>query len=182
MSRNRGTSRPTRLTDPMGSYGRPQSRVSSGSASSSRTRWLHHGQRCSLADLGADRSVGRWWYALACLGLRDLGLLARDRRLASVRPLACRPAPADLRGRHPARNEAIARELVSTASLRPALVHWSAHMALLRRERSGRGFADGLHSERMRPDSRTAIASNSSRRCAGRTTSRAFGPMSVRDR
>lgn len=46
-------------------------------------------------DLGGDRPLDGWDHAMACLGFGDLRLPDRDRRLASVRPLARKPAPPD---------------------------------------------------------------------------------------
>ena len=52
-------------------------------------------------------------HSLACLGHSDLGLPARDRRMAGVRQLARKPEPADHRGRHPARDESNAKNLTA---------------------------------------------------------------------
>src|SRR5512132_459061 len=66
---------------------------------------LHRTQRRPLADLGTDRSFGRWRPAMARIRLDRLGLLPRDRRLEGFRPLAHQPVPANRRVRHPARDE-----------------------------------------------------------------------------
>ena len=68
-------------------------------------RRVRHRERRALADLGVDRSWRRR-LAVARLDLRDLGVLARDGRVAGIRELAPEPAPADHRGDDRARDPA----------------------------------------------------------------------------
>ena len=98
----------------------------SGSASSSKMLFAYVTVNGVLGDLGSDGPVRGWRHALACVGLDDLGLPPRDRRVASVRPLARKPAPADHRGGHPARNQSIARQVASKRLEAHGQVHWPA--------------------------------------------------------
>ena len=122
-----------------------------GSASSSRTLWLRHGQRGALAHLAADRPVDGWQHAIACLDLVDLGFPPRCRRLAGVWSLAGELASADHRGGHPARDEATAR-VVPTENIggrRPRRPDRRLVFSITRRASAGGGRCGAGHAEAL---------------------------------